>query len=207
MTGYGYIESGEDLGQYNGYQVFQVNSFREKPDLATAEAFVSSGRFYWNSGMFIWQVSTVMAEIERQLPKLYAALFQMEELLGTGQDIGRIWSTIEPISIDFGVMEGAKRVAVLPVDPGWNDVGSWSAVYDEGLRDSQGSNVVLNGEHIAIDTEGCLLSSKKLVATIGVQNLIIVETDDALFVCPRDQAQQVKALVNLLKQQEKDDYL
>jgi len=213
-TGYGYIERGDPLGEFDGHTIFSVTRFREKPDRATAERFVSSGRFFWNSGMFIWQVSTVLKEMEQQQPNLHAALTEMEAALGTLQEAevtGRVWPTICPISIDYGIMEGAKNVAVLPVDPGWNDVGSWSAVYHESrgrsLSRPQDDNVAQGGEHLAIDTQGCLIRSKKLVATIGLQDLIIIETDDALFICPRDQAQRVKTLVNQLEEQGREEYL
>lgn len=213
-TGYGYIERGDPLGVFQEQTLYQVRRFREKPDRATAERFLRSGRFYWNSGMFIWQVSTVLKEIERQQPDLYAALAEIAAALGTPQELevlDRAWSSIRPISIDYGVMERAKSVTVLPVDPGWSDVGSWSAVYDECLAqtlpDTGDGNVVQGGELLALDTQGCLIRSNKLVAAVGLRDLIIVETDDALFVCPRTEAQRVKELVNRLQDQKRERYL
>jgi mannose-1-phosphate guanylyltransferase len=213
ITGYGYIERGDRLGEFDGHTAYRVNSFREKPDRETAERFVQSGRFYWNSGMFIWHASTVLAEMERQLPELHVTLNEIAEGLGARQEaelIERAWSAVEPISIDYGIMEGAGDVAVLPIDPGWRDLGSWNAVYEEASRKrnkSEGSNVVDRAEHLAIDTEGCLIRSAKLVATIGLRDLIIVETDDAILVCPRDRAQDAKAVVNRLEETGREEYL
>jgi mannose-1-phosphate guanylyltransferase len=213
LTGYGYIERGDRLGRSDGHTIYRVDSFREKPDRPTAEQFVDSGRFYWNSGMFVWHASTVMAELARQLPALHRALAAIAAGLGAPDQAERTeqaWSAIEPISIDYGVMEGARDVAVLPIDPGWHDLGSWNAVYQELLRlrdESGGGNVVDRAEHLAIDTEGCLIRSDKLVATVGLRDLLIIETGDAILICPRDRAQDVKAVVNRLEEMGKGEYL
>jgi len=216
-TGYGYIERGDRLDPLagaDGHVLFQVGRFREKPDRATAEQFVSSGRFYWNSGMFIWQVATVLAEIARQLPDLYAALMELQAVLDTPQEAevtGRVWPAVRPVSIDYGVMENARNVVVLPVDPGWNDVGSWNAVYQESRRNSLSlppdGNIVQGGELLTIDTQGCLIRSKKLVTTVGLRDLVIVDTDDALFICPLNRVQEAKTVVNRLKQSGQEAYL
>jgi mannose-1-phosphate guanylyltransferase len=209
-TGYGYIERGDQLGQYDRHTVFRVARFREKPDQAAAEQFVRSGRFYWNSGMFIWQTSTVLEEIRRQLPDLYGTLTEIEHALGTREEaevMSRVWPTIKPISVDYGVMEGARNVAVLPVDPGWSDVGSWSAVYEESQPKGADQNVAQGCEHLAIETRGCLVRSKKLVTTIGLKDLVIVDTDDALLICPRAEAQRVRQIVGRLKEEKRTEYL
>ena len=210
-TGYGYIERGDPLsGQDQPQQVFHVKSFREKPDRATAERFVQSGRFFWNSGMFLWRADVVLREIRQQLPELCAALTQIEAALGTPEAdevTSRVWPAIHPISIDYGVMEGAKDVAVLPVDPGWKDVGSWSAVFEEGRAQEGGDNVVQGGEHLALNTQNCLIRSHRLVATIGLRDLVIIDTEDALLVAPRSQVQQVRTLVNLLTEGGREEYL
>jgi mannose-1-phosphate guanylyltransferase len=210
-TGYGYIERGDLLvGPEHQEAVYHVKSFREKPDRATAERFVKSGRFFWNSGMFLWRVDVVLREIQDQLPELYAALTRIEAALGTPDAdmvTNRVWSAISPISIDYGVMEAAREVAVLPVDPGWKDVGSWSAVFEEGRARDGGDNVVQGGEHLSLDTENCLIRGHKLVATIGLRDLVIIDTEDALLVAPRSQVQQVRTLVNLLKEGGREEYL
>lgn len=209
-TGYGYIERG---GLTDGAGFYPVVRFREKPDLETAKRFVESGRFYWNSGMFIWRVDVVLGEMARQLPDLHRALLEIEACLGAADQetrIERIWSAIRPISIDYGIMEGAGNVHVLPVDPGWTDVGSWSAVYDEILdqreKELPDGNVVQKGELLAIDTHGCLVRSDKLVAAIGLRDLVIVDTGDALLICPHDQTQRVKELVDMLKERGRAEY-
>jgi mannose-1-phosphate guanylyltransferase len=213
VTGYGYIERGDRLGEFDGHTAYRVNSFREKPDRATAERFVASGRFYWNSGMFIWHASTVLGEMERQLPELHGSLNEIAGGLGARQEaelIERAWSTVKPISIDYGVMEGAGDVAVVPIDPGWRDLGSWNAVYQEALRkheQSPGHNVVDRAEHLAVDTEGCLIRSDKLVATVGLRDLVIIETGDAILICPRDRAQDTKTVVNRLEEMGRVEYL
>ena len=212
-TGYGYIERGEPLGSIQGPTFFHVSSFREKPDRPTAEEFVRSGRFFWNSGMFVWRVDTVLREIERQLPALYTALVEIEAALDTaGREriTNRVWDGITPISIDYGVMEGARDVVVLPVDPSWNDVGSWSAVHDEGqaqMLADENHNVVQAGELVALDTQGCLIRSGKLVATVGLRDLVVIDTEDALLICPRDRAQETREVVSRLRQAGRDDLL
>jgi len=210
-TGYGYIERGEPLSGADQPQgIFRVKSFREKPDRATARRFVKSGRFFWNSGMFIWRADVILREIREQLPDLYGALARIEAALGTPQADGvtsRVWPAINPISIDYGVMEGAGDVAVLPVDPGWRDVGSWSAVFEEGRAREGEANVVQGGEHLALDTEDCLIRSDKLVATIGLRDLVIIDTEDALLVAPRSQVQQVRNLVSMLQESGREEYL
>jgi mannose-1-phosphate guanylyltransferase len=210
-TGYGYIERDD---QPDGQGLYPVLRFREKPDRATAEEYLRSGRYYWNSGMFVWRADVILDEMARLLPDLRAALAQMESALGTPREdsvVRRAWEPIHPISIDYGVMEGARNVAMLPVDPGWIDVGSWGAVYDESLAKAAEpppeGNLVQRGEHLALDSQGCLVRSDKLVATVGVRDLLIIDTGDALLVCPRSQAQQVKTLVEMLRAQGRDTYL
>jgi mannose-1-phosphate guanylyltransferase len=212
-TGYGYIERSAALetGMDPDLPIYAVSSFREKPGRPEAETYVSSGRFFWNSGMFIWRVCDILDEIKEQLPDLFAALTEIEAGLGTADEVSRTsqaWSSIEPISIDYGVMENARKVAVLPADPGWNDVGSWSAVYEESQQTpGTAENVVQGGELLSIDSSGCLVRSKKLVATIDLHDLVIIETEDVLFVAPRSETQRVKELVSTLKVRNRQEYL
>ncbi len=209
-TGYGYIERGAAIALDTDMPIYVVSSFREKPERSDAETYVSSGRFYWNSGMFIWRVGDILDEIQRQLPDLFAALIEIEAGLGKADEAAitrRAWSSIKPISIDYGVMENANKVAVLPVNPGWNDVGSWSAVYEESRTTGTSENVVQGGALLAIDSSGCLVRSKKLVATIDLHDLVIIETEDVLFIAPRSETQRVKALVSSLKEQDRLEYL
>jgi len=208
-TGYGYIHRHEYLGQFDGYEAYQVERFAEKPDRATAEQFVQSGEWYWNSGMFVWQVGTILREIERFMPRLHRQLVAIEAILGTASEreaLEPIWSQIQDQTIDFGVMERAENVAVIPVNIGWSDVGNWATLFD--LLPSDTHNNVVIGEHLGVETHNSLIySPNRLVATVGVQNLVIVDTEDALLVCPRDRAQEVKALVDALKRDNKQKYL
>ena len=201
-TGYGYIERAEKLAQVSGYDVYWVEKFTEKPDLTTAQAFVESGRYYWNSGMFIWKVSTILREFKKLMPQLYAQLMEIDAALGTAEEqavLERVWAEVENETIDYGIMERAEDVAVIPVNIGWSDVGSWATLFELLPADAEGNVVV--GQHIGQDTKGCLIhGSRRLVATIGLEDMIVVDTEDALLVCPRERAQEVRDLVKKLKE-------
>lgn len=210
-TGYGYIQRGAELGRYNHHPVYQVSQFLEKPDLATAERFVASGAYYWNSGIFIWQLSTLLACFRDYMPEFYEQLGQMEQAVAAGQTIDAIWQQIRPESIDVGIMEKAAKVAVVPVSIGWNDVGSWAAIHEintiAGKADEQ-LNVALGAEHLAIDTRGTLVQGNgRLIATIGLDNVVIVDSGDALLVCAKDKVQDIKKVVEWLKKQGRTDLL
>jgi len=208
-TGYGYIERGEKLAQVSGHDVYRVKKFTEKPDLATAQAFTESGRYYWNSGMFIWKVSTILHEFEKLMPQFYAQLIEIDAALGTAEEqavLERVWAKVENETIDYGIMERAEDVAVIPVDIGWSDVGSWATLLELLPADAEGNVIV--GQHIGLDTKGCLVhSSRRLVTTIGLEDMVVVDTEDALLVCPKERAQDVKKLVDMLKEMGKDEYL
>ncbi len=208
-TGYGYIERGEFLGMVGDFEGYRVARFVEKPDLARAESYVASGNYAWNSGMFIWKVRRILEEMERLMPELYAGLMKIEADLFTDRSeetLSTIFPTLPAQTIDYGIMEKAEQVAVLPVDIGWHDVGSWSAVYDVLPRD-RANNVVV-GRHITPDTQNSLIySPKRLIATIGLDDVVIVDTDDVLLVCPRSRAQDVKKIVDILKYNGEAGYL
>jgi len=208
-TGYGYIEQGEPLATVDGFPVFRVDRFTEKPDLDTAIRMVESGRYSWNSGMFIWRVDRIMEEFERQMPGFARQLAQIDAALG-GADaqatLERIWSQVSKQTIDYGVMEHARDVAVIPVDIGWSDVGSWASVAELWPADGDGN--VVNGPHIGVDTRDTLVfGGQRLIATIGVEGLIIVDTGDALLVCQRGREQEVREIVNRLKTEGRQEYL
>jgi len=208
-TGYGYIERSEELGEVSGLDVYRVEEFTEKPDLNTAQAFVESGRYYWNSGMFIWKVATILREFKKLMPQLYAQLMEIDAALGTAEEqavLERVWSRVEDETIDYGVMERAEDVAVIPVDIGWSDVGNWAMLFELLPADGEGNVVV--GQHVGLDTTGCLVhSSRRLVTTIGLEGMIVVDTEDALLVCPKERAQEVRDLVEKLKESGKAEYL
>lgn len=208
-TGYGYIERGAELAISTAFETFTVARFEEKPPRQRAEEFVRSGRHSWNSGMFIWRVDRILDEIEKLLPDLRSGLARLSAAIDTGAEaatVQAVWPTLPKTTIDYGVMEKADRVAVLPVDIGWNDVGSWSSVYDVLPKDELGNAVV--GEHLTTDTTGSLIySPQRLVATIGLKDLVVVDTGDALLICPRDRAQDVKAIVSRLQREGRREYL
>jgi mannose-1-phosphate guanylyltransferase len=208
-TGYGYIQQGESLGHFDGFEVFCVEQFTEKPDHATASLFFESGQYSWNSGMFIWRVDRLLAEFQRQRPLIHSQLMTIADALGTSDEarvLADVWPQIEKISVDYAIMEGARDVAVIPVDIGWSDVGSWATLLEIIPSDDQG-NVVL-GEHLAIDTLRTLVRGEdRLVVTIGLEDMVVVDTDDALLICPRDRAQDVKAVVEQLKRSGKSHLL
>ena len=206
-TGYGYVQRGAIIGQYNGYKSYQVNQFLEKPDLATAERFMASGEYYWNSGIFIWQISTLMQAFKDYMPDFSNQLEQVSQALVAGESITEIWQTISPKSIDEGIMERAEKVAVIPVDIGWNDVGSWAAIHEIGRADPYG-NVISAPHCFTLDTTDSLVQGNdRLIAAIGLDNVIIVDTGDALVVCAKDRAQDIKKVVDWLKENDRSDLL
>lgn len=208
-TGYGYIERGEELGTYKGHPAYRVVRFTEKPDRECARAFVESGRYYWNSGLFTWQVSTILDAFAEYMPDTYAKLQMMASAIGTDREqeaLTRVWPTLENQTIDYGIMERAEHVAVVPADFGWSDVGTWNALYELMEADRDGN--VVTGDHIGLDTRGAFIYSRgRLIATLGVENLVIVDTDDALLICPRERAQDVKAIVDRLQDEKRVDVL
>ena len=212
-TGYGYIQKGHPFGQFNGLDTFNVKKFKEKPQEAQAEEMVADGQHVWNSGMFIWRVDAVMAEFERQMTDLFIKLEKISDAWldeKKTETLESVWPAIEPETIDYGIMENAQQVVVIPaIDLGWNDVGSWESLFDSIDSDEAG-NIVLRGDPMVLDTQGTLIcgdSSKHLIVTIGVNDLIIIDSGDAILVCDRKHAQRVRDVVNKLKQQGREDYL
>jgi mannose-1-phosphate guanylyltransferase len=208
-TGYGYIKQGESLGEVEGFPVFRAERFTEKPDPETAIHMVESGEYSWNSGMFIWRVDRIMDEFQRQMPEFYVQLAEIAATLSTpGYEatFSRVWPQVARQTIDYGVMEGAEDVAVIPVDIGWSDVGSWASLLELLPADAQGNIVV--GPHVGIDTRDTLVFGRdRLVATIGLEGMVIVDTEDALLVCTKEREQEVRALVRELERRDEKRYL
>ncbi len=208
-TGYGYIQQAEMIATMDDLQAHRVARFVEKPNLEAATQMLEGGDYSWNSGMFIWQVSRIMAEFERQMPALFAALSSIQKTIGTpaySETIREIWPGLKKVTIDYGIMESASRVAVIPVDLGWVDIGSWGSLF--GLLPEDGNGNIQVGEAIQLNTCNTLtFGDKRLITTIGVEDLIIVDTEDALLVCKRGQEQEVKTIVNLLKERGRSDLL
>lgn len=204
-TGYGYIKFDK---LQNGI-VKNVEKFVEKPNFETAVKYLKSGDFLWNSGMFIWKASAIIDNFKRFLPKVYNALAVIGDSMNTVNEkevIAKRYPEIPSISIDYGIMERSDEVVVLEGDFGWNDVGSWDTL--GALYDTDEKGNIIKGEQINLETFNCIsYSDKRLIATIGMDNTIIVETDDVVLVCSKDKAQDVKKIVDLLKAQGKDEYL
>ena len=205
-TGYGYIcheEKKNDNGAY------RVKHFVEKPNLEKAKQYLLSGEYLWNSGMFIWKASVIMRYFEELLPEVYACLQKIGDAMGTSAEqdvIQEIYPKIPKISIDYGIMERADRVLVLEGDFGWSDVGSWDAL--EALYEKDEYGNITYGEQVHIDTHDCIIYAKnKLVTTIGLDNVIVVETEDAVLVCDKNRAQEVKKIVEALQDCNKPQYL
>jgi len=200
-TGFGYIQQGSALGEKNGFNFFAVERFTEKPDPTTAEKMVSDGKYSWNSGMFIWRVDRILGELERQMPDFYAQLVEVKSAVETpdyASQINRIWPSVSKQTIDYGVMEGARKVVVIPVEIGWTDIGSWGALFDLLPSDKHGN--VLIGNNLIIDSENTLVfGDERLISIMGVKDLIIIDTPDALMVCSREREQDVKTIVEKLK--------
>lgn len=210
-TGFGYLEGGDSLGAIAGEEILRVKSIREKPDAAKARAFVQSGKFFWNSGMFVWKASTILKEIERFLPDLHSGLMTIRNALGTTSEtktVAKIYQGLASISIDYGVMEKAGNVLVLPAEFGWNDVGSWDALWEISAKDNKGNARTGNSPTLLEDTENSLVCSpKKLVALVGMKDIIVVETRDALLICKRGRSQDVKKIVDALEAEKLDHLL
>lgn len=213
-TGYGYIQVGEALGTGEAHLVQQ---FKEKPARDVAEQWLAAGGYLWNSGMFVWQCAALLQELQRQQPALHAGLVEIAANWHTesgAETLAQIWPTLPKLPIDTAVMEGAAaigRVGTVPGRFGWNDIGDWHTI-GAVLAPEPGSNLVLNADikqHLAIDTTDTVVvpGGKRLIATIGLQNLIVVDTDDAVLICPRERAQDVKKLVEQLKAQHRTDLL
>lgn len=212
-TGYGYIQRGEALGEYRGLPAFRVVTFKEKPDEEHAALMLQSGDHDWNSGMFIWQVDRILEEFHRQMPELAAQLDEISRAWDTAQRaavLGRIWPEIKPETIDYGIMEHASQAAVIPAGGlGWNDVGSWDSLFDVLHGDEEG-NIVLDADSILIDTKDSLIiggGSGRLIAAIGVKDLVVIDTGDALLVCRKDAAQHVRKVVSHLKESNRQEFL
>ncbi len=210
---YGYIQQGEPVTSDFKYPVYRVKRFKEKPDEKTAQEFLRSRDHSWNSGMFIWRAEAILKEIERQMPELYSALTKISEAWGTPKQdevLNALWHNVKVETIDYGVMERAERVVVLPAGGlGWNDVGSWDTLFDVLFPDMDG-NVATTSQHLALETHNTLVygnNSERLIVTIGIDDSVIVDAGDVLLVCKADQAQKVRDVVEHLKKHRQEKYL
>jgi mannose-1-phosphate guanylyltransferase len=215
-TGYGYIQRGESLGQCRGYHAYRVKNFKEKPDLSQAEEYIASGEYAWNSGMFVWKVNRILEEIEGQMPDLFKGLKEIEKALGSSDEaktVEEVWSDLESETIDYGVMEGARQVTVIPADDlGWWDVGGWNRLFELMEQDEMG-NIIKAPKTLILDTKDTLIyqdpetEKERLIATLGLEGVIAIDTGDVLLLCQRERAEDLRQLVKELKISDLDEYL
>ncbi len=199
-TGYGYVERGEKLAEING--AYRVARFIEKPDRATAESYLRAGGFYWNSGMFVFTVSTLIDEFERHAPEVLAKVREAVARRVTDADFIRLdpaaFTACTSISLDYAVAEKSSRNAVVPASLGWSDVGSWAALWELGEKDASG-NVAL-GRTVLVDARGCYVRGDgTLAAVVGLEDVVLVATPDAVLALPRERAQDVKAVLEAIR--------
>ncbi len=208
-TGYGYIEQGERIEAAGKEGIYRVRSIREKPAIEEAERFLAQGGFLWNSGMFAWKASSILAAIARHLPELHRGLAEIRNAIGTDREeevVVSVYEAQKAISIDYGVMEKAEEVLVVPGDFGWSDLGSWDALWEVSEKNEQG--IAARGNCVNIGAADCLVHSPgKLVALVGVRDLLVVETEDALLVCRRGRSQDVRSVVAALAKKGLKSYL
>jgi mannose-1-phosphate guanylyltransferase len=207
-TGFGYIERMEPAIGANGIAAYPVRRFAEKPTLKTAKEYVASGNYQWNAGMFFWRVSTILDELKKHLPSTFDILRKLATHIGTSKyapQLRKIYPKLENISVDYAILERATRSAaephvfVIPAEVGWSDIGSWEAVYELQAK-LPGQNIYGDSGHFIESSGNFISSAGKFIAAIGVDNLVVVETPDALLICPRDRAQDVGKIVKWLEE-------
>jgi len=195
-TGYGYIKTqNKKAAPGKGVKYLAVQEFLEKPGIDKAKKYFKDERFYWNSGMFIWKASVYLEETKKYLPELYAHL----ELINSVGDISKVWPRIDPISVDYGIMEHSRRIALVASNFYWTDLGSWDALAEIFPKDKKGN--ILSANTLNLNSRGTCVFSRgnRLISTIGLKDIVIADTPDALLVCNKDNAQDVKGLVEKLK--------
>lgn len=213
-TGFGYIKIGEDLKKLgNGLSLFRVDSFTEKPNEATARAFISTGKYFWNANMYVWSSAVLQRAFQTHMHEMYEQTKLLDELTGKKfhDALPKIYETAESISVDYAISEKATNLVLIPGDFGWDDVGDWKVVYDLEKKDLAG-NVAIGDDAsrkiLAISSQNNLIHADgKLVAMYGVNNMVVIDTDEILMIIPKDKSQEVKKLVERLKEENKKEYL
>ena len=210
-TGYGYIQCGKVLDTLEGKNLWQVDRFTEKPALEEARRFLEQGEYLWNANMFIWKVSTILELYKKFMPAMYEQLMEIQQALGTKEEqkvIDRIYPQMEKIAVDYAIIEKTTKIAAISADIGWNDIGDWARLKDE-LAESEQENIVIGAEHLPIKTYNTIVygNKKKMIVTIGIKNMVIVDTGDALLVCDKYHSAAVKDVVQKLKDRNKEQLL
>lgn len=200
----GYVKIGKMLRELNGVEVFAFEKFTEKPDLKTAIAFLNSYKYLWNTGLYVWRIETILNKFKKHLPGTYSNLQKIQKSIGTKNEktvIQQLYPLCDKISIDYGVMEkiDPKEVRIIPAELGWSDVGTWDSIFSELVQGND--NNLIKAKHVGIDTQGSLIygTKDKLIATIGVKDLVIVETNDAILICDKKRSHDVKKIVEKLQ--------
>jgi len=208
-TGYGYISVGEEVAELHPERVFWIERFIEKPDLATAQQLVRKWGYLWNPGISVWRVDNLLNLYKKLRPRDHEALTRLSPCLWTQTQVEAIrteLSNLEKIAIDYAIYEKADRLAVVPADLGWSDIGTWASLKDV-LPDNVGTNHV-RGQHVGLDTHNCLIfGNDRMVATLGVSDLVVVDAGDCILVAHRDHSQQVKDLVDMMRKNGLEEYL
>lgn len=201
----GYVEVGKKVDEVLGNDVLEFKKFTEKPDLKTAQKFFASYKYLWNTGMYVWRIDTILKKYEKHLPDTFQRLMKMKKSIGEKNEqivITKEYSECKKISIDYAIMEkvNTKEVLIIPAEFGWSDVGTWESIHDELVEKKEDN--VFHGKHIAIDTKGSLIRTdnpNKIIASIGLEDMVVVDTPDALLICPKNRSQDVKKIVKKLK--------
>jgi mannose-1-phosphate guanylyltransferase len=201
----GYVQTGKKIEEINGNEILEFKKFTEKPDLEKAKQFIKSEDYLWNTGMYVWRIDTILEKYKKHLPGTYEKLIRMKNAIGTDQEesiVEKEYASCEKISIDYAIMEKVdpKEVRIIPADFGWSDVGTWESIHDELIK-NPGDNVI-QANAVSVDTKGSLIKSdnlNKIIAVIGLENIVVIDTPDALLICPKDRSQDVKKIVNLLE--------
>jgi mannose-1-phosphate guanylyltransferase/mannose-6-phosphate isomerase len=200
MTGYGYIKTAKKID--NKIQGYLVEKFIEKPSKEKVNEFIKRQNYFWNSGIFVWKTSIILEEIKRYLPQLYKKI----NLISPNRNFNKIWKKITPISIDYGILEKSRRVAMIPAKFDWSDVGSWQSLKDILKKDKSGR--IIKADSLDIDSKNILVWSKdRFISTMGLKDLIIVDTPDALLVCRDDYSEKVKKIVEFLKNKKREEHI
>ena len=205
-TAYGYIQSGRPLANFEE-EVFHVTTFFEKPDLRKAESFIQQGSFYWNSGIFVWKTSKILKEIESHLPRLYQGLKKIgSQKDSKGQAVAELYASFDNISVDHGILEKSQAVMVVPSDFGWSDLGNWTALDDILEKDGHGN--ILQGNSVDIGSvHSTVIAGERVMATIGLRNMVVIDTPDATLVSSKENVQEVRKVVEALKKSKRDEHV
>ncbi len=212
-TGLGYIRTGEqvDAASDRKTYIFASRGFKEKPDLATAQSFLASGQYLWNANLYCWSYKTITKAMQQHAPEIAKAMAQVEEAWGTPDQktvMEEVYEQAESIQIDIAVSEKAENLVVIPGDFGWSDIGDWKVMYDNGQKDTKGNVISEEDEVVSVDTYGSLVETNgRMIALIGLRDVVVVDTPDALLVADKSRSQDVKKIVEQLKEKKRGELL